>query len=147
MRESFGGVFIIKFLMVFIVFYISFMAIAINYAKVFRIKNQVINIIEQNQYSGNSDINTLDLIEQYLPTVHYFVQEINCESRQNNGQKVEGTNVNGICILPMSDDDNNQYYKVTAYIKIDFPFFGTNLVVPISGETKTIHLVREEREV
>ena len=138
MRESFGGAFIIKLLLIFIVFYISFMAVAINYAKTFRVKNHVINLVEQNQYSGSSDSNTIELIKEYLETVPYNVSEINCESND----LFDGTNVEnmGICILPMSDDSNNQYYKVTAYIKIDFPFFGTNLTVPISGETKIIHV-------
>ena len=141
MRESFGGVFIIKFLIIFIVFYMSFMAIAINYAKTFRVKNQVINLVEQNQYSGSSDSSTHIEIDGFLDAVPYSIEGINCESRQDsNGLKVEGTNINGVCILPMSDDASAQYYKVTAYIKIDFPFFGINLTVPVSGETKIIHV-------
>ena len=142
MRESFGGVFIIKLLLIFIVFYMSFMAVAINYAKTFRVKNQVINLVEQNQYSGIFDDSVHTLIEKYLETVPYSVPGISCESRQLNNVTVNGINVKnkGICILPMSDDSNNQYYKVTAYIKIDFPFFGINLTVPVSGETKIIHV-------
>ena len=55
MRESFGGAFIINLLLVFIVIFISFMAVTISYAKAFRVKNQVINIVEQNRYSGTGD--------------------------------------------------------------------------------------------
>ena len=44
MRDAFGGVFMIKLALIFIIIYVSFMAVAINYAKAFRVKNQVINI-------------------------------------------------------------------------------------------------------
>ena len=56
MREYFGGAFILKLLFVFIVIFVSFMAVTISYAKAFRVKNQVINIVEQNQYSGTGDV-------------------------------------------------------------------------------------------
>ena len=49
MRDAFGGTFMIKLGLVFLVVYVSFMAVAINYAKAFRVKNQIINIIEQYQ--------------------------------------------------------------------------------------------------
>ena len=55
MRESFGGAFMLKLVIVFIVVYISFMAVAINYAKAFRVKNNVINILEQHQFSIDDD--------------------------------------------------------------------------------------------
>lgn len=137
MRESFGGAFIIKLLLIFIIFYISFMAIAINYAKAFRVKNRVINIIEQNQYSGVDDEFVNLEIDKYLGSVSYLYGsnpsvESNCGSIANS--KKTG---NGVCIVPLGDDDS-RYYRVITYIAIEFPFFNISMVVPISGETKII---------
>ena len=49
----------IKLVLIFIVIYVSFMAVAINYAKAFRVKNEVINIIEQIQEELKHKIESL----------------------------------------------------------------------------------------
>lgn len=131
MRESFGGAFIINLLLVFIVIFISFMAVTISYAKAFRVKNQIINIVEQNQYSGTGDVLVIPKIDEYLKSVAYIVDGVDCGENSQN--------VRGACITPMMTNiDNEQYYKVTTYIQIVFPFFDIDLTIPISGETKMI---------
>ena len=49
MRDAFGGVFTMNMLLVFIFIFIAFSAISLNYAKAFRVKNAVIDYIEQNE--------------------------------------------------------------------------------------------------
>ena len=46
MREAIGGALLIKLVMFFIVIYTCFLAIAVNYSITFRVKNQIINLIE-----------------------------------------------------------------------------------------------------
>ena len=142
MRESFGGAFMIKLVLVFIVIYISFMAVAINYAKAFRVKNNVINILEQNQFMLGDDITVID---DYLAKVPYDLNDNNSVKRNCNntefGSKKENTDLTnrGVCITQFSDDKTNDvYYKVTSYISIEFPFFDIYMTLPISGETKVI---------
>ncbi len=149
MRESFGGAFMIKLALVFIIIYVSFMAVAINYAKAFRVKNRLIDYVEQYQYQYG-DNRTIGKIEDYLKSVAYHIPDDNgslrrtCEADEkgisDNGKPyfVE----NGACISPRCDD-NNCYYKITTYISIDFPFFKIKMTLPISGETKTF----ERREL
>ena len=59
MRDAVGGSFMIKLIIVFLVLYIIFVAVALNYAKAFRVKNKVLDIIEQNEgikdYDNASD--------------------------------------------------------------------------------------------
>ena len=40
MREAFGGAFTIKLMLIFLAIYIAFIAVALNYAKAFRVKNK-----------------------------------------------------------------------------------------------------------
>lgn len=138
MRESFGGAFIIKLLLVFIIVYISFMAIAINYAKAFRVKNQVINIIEQNQYTGDDDQLVISKIDSYLSSVAYNYSENNKIKDNCDSFKESKLTDNRACIVPLGNEDA-RYYKVITYIAIDFPFFDISMVIPISGETKMIY--------
>ena len=49
MRDSFGGVFMFRLMIVFIFIFVSFTAVSLNYAKSFRVKNKVIDFIEQNE--------------------------------------------------------------------------------------------------
>lgn len=150
MRESFGGAFMIKLVLVFIVLYISFMAIAVNYAKTFRVKNNVINMLEQNQFQLNDEFG---IIDDYLWKVPYNVNDGSTDnsipSHCNNvgfGNRVSNTilTTNGVCIeqeLPKNNTSNSFYYKVTAYISIKLPLFKISMIIPISGETKTITII------
>lgn len=135
MRESFGGSFIINLILVFIVVFISFMAVTVSYAKAFRVKNQVINIVEQYQYSGAGDSEVENKIISYLDSVSYKNLSSSVSDKCNN---VSGNLVNGVCIVPF-DEVGARYYKIITYISIDFPFFNLSLVVPVSGETKTMY--------
>ena len=128
MRESFGGAFMIKLVLVFIVIYVSFMAVAINYAKAFRIKNHIINILEQNQYRSSDNIDTL--VDDYLKAVAYNVSDVDCP----NGSKKFNR---GICVEP-HEQNGEAYYTVTTFISVDFPFFQIHMTLPVRGETKTI---------
>ena len=49
MREAFGGVFMMRLMLVFVFIFVAFTAISLNYAKAFRIKNKVIDFIEQQE--------------------------------------------------------------------------------------------------
>ena len=153
MRESFGGAFIIKLLLIFIIFYISFMAIAINYSKAFRVKNRVINIIEQYQYDiyNVTDYDRVEegFINPYLESVAYRYYGKDYPRIQNDCDSYAGSRLttNGACIVPLGADDA-RYYKIITYIAINFPFFGIELIIPISGETKIIQTSqREEKDL
>lgn len=49
MRDAFGGVFTMNFLLVFIFIYVAFTAVSLNYAKAYRVKNAVIDFVEQQE--------------------------------------------------------------------------------------------------
>ncbi len=49
MRDAFGGVFTMNLLLVFIFIYVAITAVSINYAKAFRVKNAVIDFVEQSE--------------------------------------------------------------------------------------------------
>ena len=135
MRESFGGAFMIKLVLVFIVIYVSFMAVAINYAKAFRVKNQVINILEQSQYSAGNQI-VINNVDTYLGDVNYNITNPACPA--NSTIVPHGVCIENHCTRGTSGANDDCYYTVTTFIHIDFPFFKVNMNLPVRGETKTI---------
>ena len=48
MRDAFGGAFSIKLMLIFLILYVSFICVAINYARAFRVKNEIIKFIENS---------------------------------------------------------------------------------------------------
>ena len=143
MRDAFGSTFMFKLIIVFIVFYVSFMTSAVGYAKVFKIKNEVINFLEQYQVDTDSvsDWNNVVIgkIDPYLDRSAYRRGDNNtvkgdCSSK---GGKMSS---NGVCIVKNNLSKNSAYYKVVVYLVISFPLFNSDFVIPISGETTTIYL-------
>lgn len=70
MREAVGGAFMIKLMMVFLVIYVVFIAMALNYAKAFKTKNGIIDYIER--YEGYND-HSKAAIDSYLDRMNYNV--------------------------------------------------------------------------
>lgn len=142
MRDSFGGTFMLQLMLIFIIIFVSFLAVALNYSKAFRVKNGVINILEQYQYDGTENSLAIDKVNEYLGKVAYSNNNIKLqvECRQTGrNQGVVSTFANGVCIIPLGDRaDLGNYYRVITYIPIEFNFFDLNFYISISGETKVI---------
>ena len=133
MRDAFGGTFMLEILMVFIVLFVAFTAVIVNIASKFRIKNEIINIMEQYDYKNNAG-GTVDKLKDYITKSGYnFADPTNkysssCSS--SGGEWMEG----GYCIVPY---DGGSYYTVTVYVNASLPFFNLNFTFPITGESKT----------
>lgn len=142
MRDAIGSTVMFKILIIFIVFYIVFMCFAVSYAKTFRLKNGVIDIIEQSQFqfgtvdSATNKLSGSDIspINDYLEKNAYsFFSQVNDHCKSVGG----GTTASGACIVPM-DDGNERYYQVYLYIVFKFSFFNWEIVMPVGGETTII---------
>ena len=49
MKEAFGGIFTLQFIVVFMIIVNCFLAFSVNYTKAFRAKNEIRSIIEKNE--------------------------------------------------------------------------------------------------
>ena len=127
MREAIGGALLIKLVMFFIVIYVCFLGIGINYAITFRVKNQIINLIEA--YEGYEQAKPK--IEEYISSVGYFRTSIGNVS-------LDASCNNGYCIQELMSE-RGKYYRVTTYVSFDFPVIGRITNFPVSGETKVIY--------
>ncbi len=158
MKDAFGGSFILRIMLVFFVVFICFMTASITISKTFRIKNNIINMLERTD--PKEFYNTKTKIDDYLRKVSYNYgnnKKIEDSCKKSGGVKTE----NGACIVTYknlissdnveSSNDANAmnfdnvksvYYKVTAYVVVDFPLFHLGTVIPISGESKVIYLDR-----
>lgn len=126
MRESIGATFLIKIMIIFIVLYNSLLAIAVNYAMVFRVKNRVINLVEQ--YEGCSGAR--EHIKEYISKVGYY------RAASSNKKQYE---------ITTHSTSTGTYYTVTTYISFEFPIVKNIINFPIRGETKVIYGIDENQ--
>ena len=146
MRDAFGGAFMIKLFIIFIMVYICFIAIAVNYAKAFKVKNKVIDLDKMN---GVQETALEEFFEkEILGNMNYRVNHENiCEgikTRDESGKRIAYCSDIGIIIRQV--DDNNEtelyyparktkgvYYTVSTYIGWNAGFINNILAL---GNTK-----------
>lgn len=139
MRDAIGGTFMLRIIIVFIVLYIVFMCFTVSYAKTFRLKNGVIDILEHYQYRGSGDTDVLDRVNNYLASKAYNFGS--GHSKVNDHCIAEGGTLtdNGACIIaPSVSSTDETYYQVYLYIVYSFFFFNQEIVMPVGGETDII---------
>ena len=129
MKEAHGDIFLLYIVMFFLVLIVTFTAIIANIAFRFRVKNGIINIIEQADYANNQT-EAQTLADEYAARVHYqYAGTFTC-SGYSSGY--------GYCIEESSTYNNQVTYKVTVYLDISLPIFDVlPISIPIGGETKT----------
>ena len=65
MRDAIGGVFSLQIILIFVILINGYMAYSVNYTRAFRVKNGIINIVEEREgFSQNSK--TTELIHNYV---------------------------------------------------------------------------------
>ena len=157
MRDAFGGAFMIKVFIVFVIIYIGFTAMALNYAKAFKVKNMIINYLEDNEIV---DLNNLTAAEE--EAMQKFIEDevygnmnyhVNVNDMCNgitnttNEPKKVYCNDVGIYIKQNTADINyNQYtyntegvyYTVTTYAGWSIPFLNTLLALGNNNESQDV---------
>lgn len=152
MRDAFGGTFLLEVFFVFILIYIGFISISVNYAKAFKVKDRVIDYIENNDILSLDSPNANESKEMQ----EFFQSEIIGKYNYKSTASCRGTEVyckDGIKIEKVGEGTNTkgEYYKVTTYFGWSLPFlnnlliFGNNEkkdtpigIWAITGETKLI---------
>lgn len=117
MREAVGGAFLIKLMMVFLVIYVIFIAMALNYAKAFKTKNGIIDYIEM--YEGyNKDSKAA--IDAFLTRINYNVPAQNANGSYAKSHPNAVCYDKGYCIEKVEEDG-----RITARVVtfIQFSFF------------------------
>lgn len=150
MKEAIGQTVSLQVILVFMIFLNAFLAFSVNYTKAFRMKNKVINEIEQHE---GLDRAAEDAIEDYAERVGYR------GNRDPDNTWHWGIRVVPHCIGPIgsepvsscaSGDVTNYrvYYSVTTSINIDVPIIGPvfrtitgdTSLLRVHGDTSTIYV-------
>ena len=173
MRESIGGTWTMQIVIVFILFFVAFITLTINYTRAFKVKNEVINIIEREEgftYSGSQNMDdgagARELIASYLTNNNYSATgrcpvgwvgvksiaiadadvDTNYEVIDENNKR----NKYYYCLdkiqVPIKDVANaNLYnYNTRSYYKVRLFF---KFSIPVFGDLTTFNVEGESNEV
>lgn len=139
MREALGNALIVNLIIIFIIVFVVLFAGSTSYTKAYKVKNQIINIIEEhhgNYAEATSDINN------YLGRVGY---------RVGGGGKCPAGSITAAsdyryCVARItqnnsSEGNGNYYYRITTYMYFELPIIASLIQIPVTGETKTFGIL------
>ncbi len=115
MRDAIGGTMLLWIVVFFMALFMSFMAVVIQYSRVYKIKNNSIEDIERNE-----GICSQQQLDKLLNENKYYGDYVICYSPARSG----------------SSDSLGGYYSLTLFARFAFSNFGFNM--PIQGETRII---------
>lgn len=137
MKEAYGGIFNLVFLVVFLVIVISLLGLTVSYTKAFKMKDRIIAVIEEYEGSGceNNDSACMKKIEQEAKNIAYSVPALNCHDMS------VGKNL--FCYSVEKFEGNRAIFTVVTQVDISFPVIDKIMgfrFFQVSGDTKTIEL-------
>ncbi len=142
MRDSFGGIFMFRLMIVFIFIFVTFTAVSLNYAKAFRIKNGIIDFIEQEEiYSldtlfKSASPNKLSKLNAILDNANYNKE---CQNVDSNGKvkRDQGDKVaycyRGIIIEEEGVVNKTIVYNVYTYASWNLG--ALNMILALGGQS------------
>jgi len=169
MREAYGGAWIYGIMITFTMIFVAYVAISINYSKVFTAKSHIINIIEQYQGLNSKSLSKIDRqleIDSYKgngpcatkKTIKSSV--ISNNEAYGTGDFVGVTGGSGTfngagkyqyCVYKShaiksgaGSGVEDYYYMVVTFLKFNFPVLGDIYNLRISGETHAINYPNDE---
>lgn len=139
MRQALGNAFITNIVITFVVILIAVVISSLSYSKAFKVKNMIIETIEEN---GGFNNNTRTQIDENLSSVGYRINRNsvqNCEVGDRTQETALNTSNNyRYCVVEKRTIRGIQY-RVTAYMYFDLPVIGNNMEFPIHGETRIFY--------
>ncbi len=144
MREAVGNTYMLGVVITFLAIFIIVFAGSIGYSKAFKARNQIVAIIERTADTTSAakfDINKIiPKINTALSDVGYrVVTGIYQDCPTVNGQAAINTISAYRYCLYLHTTPKGNYYSVIAYMYFEFPIIGSNIELPIYGETKLLY--------
>lgn len=151
MREATGNALLTMIVAATIAIILTFFVGTLSYSKSYKIKNYIIDQIEENQ---GWDSKLAENIDEYLKDVGYNVRDnnLNCNSelaklKNHNNYKlpdicntVYQTSSYNYCIYECLENVSNKYYTVLTFMKFEFPVISESLKIKVVGQTKNFYV-------
>ena len=154
MKESIGGTQLFGIVITLILVFSGIMALTINHANAFSVKDQIVTVIEKygglDIFTDYTTNNTIQEIVELLQETSYR-QQGKCPEALD-GEQIQGYNRSGdmdnnnasFCIVKIKAHSSSgtpqaYYYKVIVFYRLDLPILKSFLNFRVIGETKVLY--------
>lgn len=146
MREAIGGTWIYQLVIIFMLIFVAFLALTMNYTKAFKVKNDVLSIIEK--YEGMSK-KSIPIVNNYLLSSGYRTMG-SCRDGEVGSQDLKSTVLKKAasdqkyyyCVSKISTatvaNDYRAKYKIRIFLKFDLPVIGNLFTFEVEGTSVDI---------
>lgn len=149
MRQAIGTTWIMQLVIIFMLIFVAFLALTINYTKAFKIKNELVSIIERNEGITEKNNGSIGLINNYLVYNNYTVQG-NCSEGEYGVKNLYNNTISNVvpgekyfyCIKKINASTTTTPYRAKYQIRIFFrfslPIIGDLITFSVEGTTINI---------
>lgn len=147
MREAIGGTWFTQLIIVFMLIFVAFLALSLNYTKAFKIKNELLTIIEKREGLTTGAEGSIAIMNGYLKANNYGVTK-SCEPGSYGITDLNGTTAELVtnnskkyyyCVTkikaPSSNNEGKVYYKVNLFFYFNLPILGDIFKFDVNGST------------
>lgn len=143
MRQTIGGTWLMQLIIVFILLFVGYIILTINYSKTIRLKNEAVGMIER--YNGLTPT-AIELVNSYLVSSHYAVMGP-CTSAGGSGiyglDNLSSTALEPAqkgkkyyyCVKKYNGANTTKYYQITLFYKFNLPIMGSISNFSVRGTT------------
>ena len=149
MKSAIGGSMLFYLVIFFVITIILLFASILSYSKAYRVKDRIINILENADMSSQEKREeTLKQIDSDLKLIGYksAIGDFSCGSNCEDpfSDVTNYTKSYKYCICKKESKNNSgYYYVVTTYNQFEFPVIGSVFANKVKGETKILGRVYE----
>ena len=143
MREAIGGTWIYQLVIIFMLIFVAFLALTMNYTKAFKIKNDLLSIVEK--YEGFSK-KSIPIINNYLSSSGYTTSGSCLEGEMGSKdlksdvlEEVKPGEKYFYCVSKTSTGTETRIrrarYKIRVFFRFDLPVVGNLYTFQVDGTT------------
>lgn len=139
MRESIGASFVVYAIVIFVAIFSLFFIMGLNYTKAFKMKNRIVDIIEENECYEGGDCASSEQIATALKEAGYRMKggkpDCNRYMKGRNGKVISSEN--HYCVYKVTTS-RGDYYGAVTFMYFEIPLFNIHKEYPVYGETKVM---------
>ena len=153
MRTSIGNTWILQLVIIFMLIFVSFLALSLNYTKAYKLKNELVTMIEK--YEGLSSKNkkndgSISLINNYLRFNGYGVMHT-CEQTEFGSKNLDDDTLEPVeegeryyyCVAKIDTSNerlnNRSRYRIKIFFNFNLPVIGDLFTFTVEGTTIDIN--------
>ena len=147
MRASIGGTWLLGLMLTFILLFVSFIILTLNYSKTIRIKNDMVSVMEK--YEGLNE-NSIQLMNNFLLSNAYRATGV-C-TKENKAGVYGGLSLSSnqveearpgvryyYCIQKYKGASLTNYYQISVFYRFNLPVIGDAAGFVVRGTTSNFY--------